>query len=176
MITPSMVYWMTRCDSVRKFFLHNDGMGILVALLLAAAFVAFLPAMFAGHGPYDLFSGSSDEEYEKKKKACLKISKVSFYLASLLIVLIFVFNVIGSFVPTTKEMCAIAVIPRIANSQSVQEIGQGIVDLAKDWLDELRPDKSDANCAHTEESEKADMSENCETIEKNDKNEKEVEK
>lgn len=46
-----------------------------------------------------------------------------------------------AFVPTTKEMCAILVIPKIANSQEVQGLGSEVVTLAREWLNELRPAK-----------------------------------
>ena len=43
------------------------------------------------------------------------------------------------FIPTTKEACAIYLIPKIANNESVQEIGIDIKTLAREWLEELRP-------------------------------------
>ena len=42
-------------------------------------------------------------------------------------------------VPTTKDAAAMIVIPRIANSQTVQELGATVVDLAKAWCEELKP-------------------------------------
>ena len=143
MITPSMIYWMTRCDSIRAFFLNNFGIGVVLFLSLVVMLVSFIIGRFAGNGSYEIFSGMSDDEYLKHKATFQKISRRSLYLNLFLLTLVFTFNLVGSFVPTTKEMCAIAVIPRIANSESVQDIGQGIVDLAKDWLKELRPNKGD---------------------------------
>ena len=43
------------------------------------------------------------------------------------------------FVPTTKEMCAIKLVPMIANDEQVQELPNKVVDLANEWLDELKP-------------------------------------
>lgn len=52
------------------------------------------------------------------------------------------------FVPSTKEMAAIKVIPAIANSETVQdkipEALNGLVDLATDWMKELSPKKEEA--------------------------------
>ena len=48
---------------------------------------------------------------------------------------------VSALIPSSKEMAAIVVIPKVANSQPVQDIGQGIVDLAKDWMIELAPKK-----------------------------------
>ena len=36
-------------------------------------------------------------------------------------------------------MCAIKVIPLVANDETVQELPSKVVELADEWLDELRP-------------------------------------
>lgn len=41
--------------------------------------------------------------------------------------------------PTTNEMAAIMIIPKIANNEDIQGVGSEIVSLAKDWLKELHP-------------------------------------
>lgn len=46
-------------------------------------------------------------------------------------------------VPTTKDVAAMIVIPRIANSQTVQELGENVVGLAKAWYEELKPGNKD---------------------------------
>ena len=43
--------------------------------------------------------------------------------------------------PTAKEFAAMIVVPRVANSESLQDIGTGIVGLAKAWLEELKTSK-----------------------------------
>lgn len=55
-------------------------------------------------------------------------------------------------VPTTKEMAAIIVIPKVANSESVQGLGEGVVELAKAWMQELKPDKVKGNVRAIKES------------------------
>lgn len=45
------------------------------------------------------------------------------------------------FVPNTKQMAAIIVVPKIANSEKVQTIGNKIYDLAVEWMEELKPTK-----------------------------------
>ena len=44
--------------------------------------------------------------------------------------------------PTTKEMAAIIVIPKVANNEKIQELGDGIYQLANDWLKEISPKKA----------------------------------
>ena len=47
--------------------------------------------------------------------------------------------VIGAFIPSTKQMAAILVVPKIANSEKVQTVGNRLYELAVEWMDELRP-------------------------------------
>lgn len=44
-----------------------------------------------------------------------------------------------AFTPTTNEMAAIKVIPRLANNEDLKGVGSEITDLAKAWLKELKP-------------------------------------
>lgn len=45
--------------------------------------------------------------------------------------------------PTTKEMCVIKAIPMLVNNDEVQEIPEKVLELATEWLDELKPNKED---------------------------------
>jgi hypothetical protein len=49
------------------------------------------------------------------------------------------------FTPSTKQMCAIMVIPAISNAalsnEKLNELPNNIIDLANDWLKELSPKK-----------------------------------
>ena len=45
----------------------------------------------------------------------------------------------ATFVPTTKQMAAIIVVPRIANNEKIQDAGSRLYDLAVEWMEELRP-------------------------------------
>lgn len=56
-----------------------------------------------------------------------------------IIAFVVLFIVGATLTPTTKEACAIYLIPKIVNNESVQEIGVDIKTLARDWLEELRP-------------------------------------
>ena len=45
--------------------------------------------------------------------------------------------------PSTKQMAAIMIIPKIANSEKVEKIGNGLYDLAVEWMNELKPTKKE---------------------------------
>jgi hypothetical protein len=40
-------------------------------------------------------------------------------------------------------MAAILIIPKIANSEKVEKIGNGLYDLAVEWMNELKPAKKE---------------------------------
>lgn len=43
--------------------------------------------------------------------------------------------------PTSKQMAAILVVPKIVNNAKVQEVPDKLMTLATEWLEELRPNK-----------------------------------
>jgi hypothetical protein len=47
----------------------------------------------------------------------------------------------GLFIPSTKEYCAIKVLPKIINDEQVQQMPKKVLDFADEWLEELRPEK-----------------------------------
>lgn len=44
-----------------------------------------------------------------------------------------------TFTPSTRQMAAILVVPKIVNSEKLQTAGNRLYDLAVEWMDELRP-------------------------------------
>lgn len=122
MITPSDIYWLTRLDVINVMLL------ILTALTC-------IGAAFVGMG-YLMFSADKDEE---------GYSRWLGKLAAKIAIVCGIFAALAVLTPTTKEAAAIIVIPRIANSESVQQLGEGVVALAQDWLKELSPKKGETN-------------------------------
>lgn len=49
-----------------------------------------------------------------------------------------------AFVPSTRDLCAVIVVPKIANAQGTADVAGEVVDLARDWLKELKPEKNAA--------------------------------
>ena len=46
-----------------------------------------------------------------------------------------------TFVPSTRQMAAIMVVPKLANSEKIQTVGNHLYELAVEWMEELRPKK-----------------------------------
>lgn len=142
MITSTQIYWLTRCDELKSFLACVDAPFITIAFIaFVTAVVLTLFTVLAGNGAYQLCSDMSDEEFDALKDAARRTAKKSVAVFAVCVMAAVTVNLAASFVPTTKEMAAIMVVPRIANSQSVSDVAEGIVELAKAWMVELRPAK-----------------------------------
>lgn len=120
MITPSLVYWITRLDAIRS----------------AAGALCVLSVLAVGGGLFALFVCTADDVPAPFREIWRKATRTA---AALLLVS----GVVLVLTPTKREMAAIIVLPKIANSETVAEIGDGVKTLAVEWLEELRP-KGDA--------------------------------
>lgn len=121
MITTMQMYWLTRADVVVKA-------ALIVTWL---SFVLGLISVWIGY----MMTGEGNVEDEKAGRYLLNKTAPMCLIASL------VCGLVAMFTPTTKEMAAIMIVPRIANSEKVQVCGNKLYDLAVEWMDELRPHK-----------------------------------
>ena len=121
MITETQMYWLTRLDYLQGFFIGAGLAGIMVfTIAISITLIAKSDA-----------SSGEKKKYNKLTKlwiVCLLLSTLSIF--------------ISCFVPDTKEMCAIKVVPMIVNDPNVQDLPNKVVDIANDWLDELKPKKN----------------------------------
>lgn len=147
MITSTQIYWITRCSPVREFLAGIDHCSACLAGVCAvvAAVLAYV-AVFASNGQYGLFSYMDDTAFHKLRGTA---RKWTIRLGAACVALWFVgatASVAAALTPTTKEMAAIMVIPRIADSKVVSDISGAageIVTIARDWLKELASAKGD---------------------------------
>lgn len=133
-ITGCQLYWLTRCDEIKTLLEPGFGWGLFwfvstVALLISTIVVAATEGSPEDSEDYAIFRISTAAK-RVSKPVCIVLS-ASIILGA----------TISALIPTTKEMAAIVVIPAVANSESVQGLGEGIVNLAKDWMKELSPSR-----------------------------------
>lgn len=133
-ITGCQLYWLTRCDEIKALLDPGFGWGLLWFVSIIALLISTIVGAATEGSPED----SVEYNIFRIATAAKRISKPVCIVFSAFILL---GATISALIPTTKEMAAIVVIPKVANSQPVQDIGQGIVDLAKDWMIELAPKK-----------------------------------
>ena len=114
MITPSLIYWITRLDGI------TTATGLILFFGSFATVTAYVCGLVASFNEED-------------------IAVPLFKFARRALPVVVVAGLLNIFVPTKKDMAAIIVVPKIANSETVAELGDGIKTLAVEWLNELRP-------------------------------------
>jgi len=118
MITESTIYWITRLDGIKE--------GILIVGIIFAAVGAILLAR------------SDVLRYEDR---CIETSK-RILIYGLWCVISILFATSHIFIPSTKEMCAIKMIPVVMNDEEVQKLPDTVLELTNEWIEELRPKSS----------------------------------
>ena len=112
MITESTIYWITRLDYIKNFI------SIVLLLSFFASFISIIFYQFhKEQSNNDWISDISKQEYRGYMNIFYKCFSVS-------IIIMIISLVIVLFVPTTKEICMIKVIPMIANSEAVDQLGK----------------------------------------------------
>lgn len=119
-ITGSEIYWITRLSELKAFVGILSGVSLFCGLF---GLVILIMVYRECH--------NEDEQYWKK---WIKVVIAGTILA--------ICTLFGSlFIPTTKEYCAIKVIPMVVNNDRVQEIPSKVMDLADAWIEELKSNK-----------------------------------
>lgn len=121
MITSWQLYWLTRLDSL------SCGVGIIA---ISGFVFGFFGALW--------FYGFPDSFGFQPKRFRIWLRLISIpIVASALAVLI----------PSTKEMAAILIVPKLANSiasnKEIQKLPDNLLKLANSWIEELKPSKED---------------------------------
>ena len=126
MITGWEIYWFTRLDPLKGLTGSTAVIGLVVSVLM------FLL--------YPMFCEIFENEEDKMKKYLTWTARLQVAVFSVAVLSAFAY----ALTPTTREMAAIKVIPMIANSESMQklgDVGDNMLDLANEWLRELKPKK-----------------------------------
>ena len=128
MITETTLYWFTRLSHI------HEVIDSLFAPFMAVTIISFLTMI--------VLSIAEKITYDNNEKMTLskicKVAKKTCCTAACIVAVTMICNI---FVPTTKEMAAIVVIPKIANNESIKGLGDEIVNLAKEWMKEIHPSK-----------------------------------
>lgn len=132
MITSTQLYWLTRLDAI---CFTIGAFAILTALLCIALVIAGCALRCAERQ----YNWQDDNRIKAGRETGHRLHGYAKRVAFVFCVLV----CIGTFIPSTKEMAAILVIPQISNSEKVQEAGGKLYDLAVEWMDALRPKHED---------------------------------
>lgn len=121
MITESTIYWITRMD-------YLQGLALVITITLSiCCLIGVIISCIAK------YSSNYEEERERGKKAFQQLLPFT--------LLCFVLLCGAMLIPSSKEYCAIKAIPVIVNNEQVQELPNKVVELANEWINELKPSK-----------------------------------
>jgi purine-cytosine permease-like protein len=132
MISVFEMYLLVMLTSIKGFLIVTTG---IIAVMFLVALVAYFVNESQGNG------------YSKEDKDKLRASWIrKFFLGRLAVALIFIL-LFTCFIPSTKQMAAILIIPKIANAiqsndkltEEVSQIPMNVVSLANDWIETLKP-------------------------------------
>ena len=111
MITEAELYWITRLDNIRTFFLICSCLGGII-------FICSLP----------VYVVNLLDDYED-------ICKTSRKLISTALAVLIILGIGLILTPTTKEMAAIKVIPMIVNSDTTLKLKDGLNESTSNLID-----------------------------------------
>ena len=115
MITSMDMYWLLMLDNVKVT-------SVMVAILGIMAIFGCI-----------CWLGNSFE-YENLGQRIIAI------IGSTIVLIIWLTAIVlATLIPNTKQMAVILVAPKVINNEQVQELPNQIMELANDWLKELRP-------------------------------------
>ena len=123
-MTSSTIYWITRLDYFRELCEAID-----VMCFISFAILGLITIIFCENSE---LHKNDDELMRRTLKKILGIA------ISVTLVLCASYTT-KAFIPTTKEMCTIQIIPAVANSEEMgklKDMGSDVLTLASDWLRE----------------------------------------
>ena len=130
-MTESMIYWITRLDGIHGFCYGIQTIAVISTIIGATvAFVALCIKVSS-------YEESDDDDARFASGICKIACKV--WIPAFCIAIMC--SLARTFMPTTKEMIAIKVIPQIANVNNIEkikDISKDMLDITSDWLKDMR--------------------------------------
>lgn len=134
-MTESTLYWITRLDQIYSFC---NGFGILLAVLAVVGIITL--TIFKIIKEVNREFNRGDDLDRDFKTASSAISALKVPIISCIIGAVFM-SFVTVFIPTTKEMTAIMVIPQFAtqeNCQKLQAMSKDLLDITAKWLEDVK--------------------------------------
>lgn len=134
-MTESTLYWITRLDQIYSFC---NGLGTLLAILAVLGVITLTIFKIIKEVNREFNRGNDlDRDF---KTASSAISALKLPTISCIIGAVFM-SFVTVFIPTTKEMTAIKVIPQFAtqeNCQKLQAMSKDLLDITAKWLEDVK--------------------------------------
>ena len=112
-MTGTEIYWLTRLDGIVNLSMGLAVFGIIFAVVGTIGLV--------------IWAVCENGKDDKGWWTLLRIIGTVWFLT-------IIFALTALFTPTTKEMAAIIVVPKIINNEQVKELPDNVLDLANEWI------------------------------------------
>lgn len=139
-MTESTMYWLTRLDAVNNLF-HSLGLLAFVTL-----FITFATYVITGLIKSCSARWNHDDHVDPDWQAADNCQKTARPVMIYALILTIAISLVRVFIPTTREMAAIKVVPVIAspeNCQKLKAMNSGILDVAAEWLKDIKENKKE---------------------------------
>ena len=135
-MTESTIYWITRLDEIKSLL---DAFQTISTIIVAISFL-FLAVLLCVRCDEKYRYGTGTRDYMTISIICKYAYMV--FIPAFCIAMTSAFA--KTFIPTTREMIAIKVIPCIANDESIEkikDISKDMLDITADWLKNTKKSK-----------------------------------
>ena len=139
-MNETTMYWMTRLDGIKSLL---EGLGLLCGVVSAggAMFWAIAASVRKANERYNR-DNYVDSDWAEANAIANTAKTFVLWCLPLSIAL----SVAHVFVPTTREMVAIKVIPAIASTEmceKLKDVSRDFVDVAAEWLNDVKGDNKE---------------------------------
>ena len=134
-MTETTMYWLTRLDAINSFFNGIGFVSFVIAFVGAiVCIVAFIVRQSNGRYNHE---NHIDRDYAEADNILKVVRPIAVWFAIICCVI-----TIGQiFIPTSREMAAIKVVPLIAspkNCENIKSISNDVLSLAAEWLKDAK--------------------------------------
>lgn len=135
MLTEQTMYWITRLDSIHAIF---DAINCVFAVLFIASLVAACVVLCieqVAKADATWAYGEESREKDSGYRGAKEARKFTVRTTLILLPFVAVSGIAAAMMPTTKEYCAIKVVPAIVNGMSTAAPAQELRSIANAWLE-----------------------------------------
>ena len=139
-MTESTMYWLTRLDGIHHLF---NNLGVLTFIVL---FISFVTYAVTGCIKGCNARWNRDDHLDPDWQAANNCQKVARPVMLCALALTITLSLVQVFIPTTREMAAIKVVPVIAspeNCTKLKSMSNDILDVAAEWLKDIKTNKKE---------------------------------
>ena len=136
-MTELSMYWITRLDQIKSFL---NGLQIPTIIFGIIMFIVLVIAMIV-RILNERYNRPNDSHVDDDYYSANKLIKVLRWPCIAFIAISFALSAINMFVPTTKEIIAIKVIPQFAtqeNCQKLRTVSKDLLDITAKWLEDVK--------------------------------------